>query len=519
MTYASLVVKSLGVAGLLLACDGSRDYHLHPGMAGQGNSGTGGVPSAGAATTAGRSSSAGIAESGAPRPGGHTATGGTTGRDGEEGGASGEDATQGARDSAGGTQDEPSGGAGEAGDRSGAGGQVAGEGGDEAGGATGSCDPECGGDTPVCLAGRCVACGPNPTPTACQDNTPQFCDNTGSYQASASGPCTGDRTCVAGNCTCTLTTCGSACIDISMDPNNCGSCSHSCQTGACVAGKCQPVTLASNQHPDGVAVAGGRLFWSGAPITALVLSNGTYGPLADSQGPCAGAEGPIAVDSSNVYWTASYVCEMSLAGGTATSITAMFSNDTFGELNELAANNRMLFMIDPFDEQLISSEPSTYQWPYDSLIYTVAADDNGVYWVEGSRSASSYQLEQHGTYTLSDGKKTELASGFTRSDGITVYAKYVYWTTADSVLRVSEAGGTTETVADAQSGPSGIAVDASGVYWTNRSSNGTIQHAALAGGPVETLATGQNDPHGIALDATTVYWTNTAAGEVMKLAK
>jgi len=63
-------------------------------------------------------------------------------------------------------------------------------------------------------------------------------------------------------------------------------------------------------------------------------------------------------------------------------------------------------------------------------------------------------------------------------------------------------------------------VDASGVYWTNRSTTaGAVMHASLLGGDAVAIATDQNGPHGITLDARTIYWTNSDGGEVMKLAK
>jgi hypothetical protein len=57
----------------------------------------------------------------------------------------------------------------------------------------------------------------------------------------------------------------------------------------------------------------------------------------------------------------------------------------------------------------------------------------------------------------------------------------------------------------------GVAVDATNVYWTD-TGGGFVAKAPIAGGgPPMTLAFGQNAPTAIALDATNVYWTTLDA--------
>src|SRR5579883_2951600 len=49
--------------------------------------------------------------------------------------------------------------------------------------------------------------------------------------------------------------CMGICTNLQTDPNNCGTCGHSCQGGACQAGVCQILVLASGQDvPTDIAV-------------------------------------------------------------------------------------------------------------------------------------------------------------------------------------------------------------------------------------------------------------------------
>jgi sugar lactone lactonase YvrE len=66
--------------------------------------------------------------------------------------------------------------------------------------------------------------------------------------------------------------------------------------------------------------------------------------------------------------------------------------------------------------------------------------------------------------------------------------------------------------------PFRIAVNASGVYWTNRAGS-TVRKAQLDGSGVASLATGQSAPYGIAVDATSVYWSNESGSSTNGIMK
>jgi hypothetical protein len=122
---------------------------------------------------------------------------------------------------------------------------------------------------------------------------------------------------------------------------------------------------------------------------------------------------------------------------------------------------------------------------------------------------------------------TTLASTGSSPTGIALDATSVYWTedwSGGAVKKVDKTNGGTVTTLATRRNTSDIAVDSTSVYWTEYdwigfNSHGTINKVGINGGTVTTIAGGQTGPYGIAIDPTSVYWTENYGNTIKKVPK
>jgi hypothetical protein len=109
-----------------------------------------------------------------------------------------------------------------------------------------------------------------------------------------------------------------------------------------------------------------------------------------------------------------------------------------------------------------------------------------------------------------------LASAQGMPECLALDATGVYWTNqADGKITKVSLDGATVTPIGTDEEPFGVAVDGTSVYWVNGGYDAAVRKAPLAGGTAVTLATGtagRSTYRAIGLDATNVYWADDLNG-------
>ncbi|HEU4324216.1 MAG TPA: hypothetical protein VFS21_13780, partial [Roseiflexaceae bacterium] len=140
---------------------------------------------------------------------------------------------------------------------------------------------------------------------------------------------------------------------------------------------------------------------------------------------------------------------------------------------------------------------------------TLVTTPEAVYWV------SSGQGNQINRLPKSSGDAQTLAAEPGGVRGIAVDASGVYWTSADAVRRLPP-GGEPGSLAGGQSSPSALAIDEGSVYWMNQ--DGSVNRVSKGGGSSTPLASGQDGiATGLAVDGADVYWVSQ--GRVTRVPK
>ena len=323
------------------------------------------------------------------------------------------------------------------------------------------------------------------------------------------------------------------------DPANCGACGHGCLGGACVAGQCQPVLLATGPQPFSAVVDDTRVYWSTAgtdPGEIRSVAKDGSSPLTIATN--LNAPQGVFVDATNLFWD-----EIGAPGGVfmagkdgSNAVTLSESNATGPQ--GIVADASWVYWLDIYTHGGVLKAPRTETpdggapivlssgWSY---VYGLAQDDTYVYWTsEGTAPLGDAAAPIAGKIlsVRKDGTAaaTVLADGQGEPRFVTVDATAVYWTDSlDGTVMRLRLGSTTPTQLAQGQQPYGIAVDATYVYFSTigtDSSDGTLVRVPKDGsGPPVVLATGLSWPSQIAVDEQALYWGNLQGGTVMKLAK
>jgi hypothetical protein len=387
----------------------------------------------------------------------------------------------------------------------------------------------------ACDEGRCIT-GCVPNTTRCDGPTTlQVCDSTGAWQnQTCSQPAVPD--CDAGVCECLApaTSCPSGCTDTSTDPANCGGCGNDCEGQPCSAGVCQPLALATGQdQPWGIALGSSNCYWTNRGNGTVMTVDAAGATTADAAGTPApsvvassqNSPTSIATDAMNVYWVdttnGGSVLECAL-GGCATPFALASGQPSpwgiaipsvGGVAYFTAGSSAWSVSLDDGGVSALGSESGTPN--------PIVTDGSYVYWSDATGGV--YKCATGGCTT-----PTQLSAPAGQpSSGIAIDASNVYFTlgggsTPGAVWIVSKAGTGAMSLVTANL-PLGIAVDPSTelVYWTDAGSGTVMKMSAVDAGAPITIASGQSNPTGIVLDSTYVYWTNAVAttGSIMRMTK
>lgn len=361
------------------------------------------------------------------------------------------------------------------------------------------------------------------------------------------------------------------CLHVLNDPHNCGGCGHDCQGGACFADTCQPVVLASNVCPTSIAVDATNVYFTHSSqsdwAVRKVAKTGASAPIdlasgaIPMYGPAQTADGVTAWNGI-AYWIAwqsgsSQLQSVSIAGGPITTLDNYTNSLARMVTRTLAANGTGVYWANEDNgvRRITSSgvdmiSPGLFLWngggglPYP---VTIAVDANYAYFTSNDPPTLPQNLLNrvpidggpivtvgavgavvHAVIPLSD---TAIAT-----DGVNEY-----WASshqAPGMILGVPVGGGSESVAALTVNPSTIvtslAVDASGVYWTENDASGVVAGKSFASGLLaRTYISNQSYPFAVAVDDHAIYWVNagtsystyptplpsTCTGSVMKIAK
>jgi DNA-binding beta-propeller fold protein YncE len=324
-----------------------------------------------------------------------------------------------------------------------------------------------------------------------------------------------------------------------------GGCAKDCLGGACNAGMCAPVALATKQGgPIGLAQLGDRVYWTdygSSDVTSADKLDASLHVLGTS--PLIDQPWGIAADDSKIY--------VANSGGASTVIACQpdqcglsgVLDDGAVQPTAVSLAGNFLYYMEPYIGEIyrtpkyggVVQDLATTSFFYgDELFAFVVSDGTYVYWSEPNTDKIRRQAvaaQPVDVFTLSPGSFPSALL----IDGTTLYFVAQGSGNADGIIGYGTLDGTggAQTLASKQQLPWGLAVDANYLYWTTSGTYGANDVPNGDGGvyrcekvncttPVQ-LAGNLADARGIAVDDGAIYFTTYATGNgdgtIWRLAK
>lgn len=285
------------------------------------------------------------------------------------------------------------------------------------------------------------------------------------------------------------------------DPKHCGSCDHDCLDGQCSFGYCEGFLLSEGETPYDVALANEIVYWIDRPAGTLHAQ------------PLAGGE-------PQTWQGLAQPLQLAL-GGSAIWVSEWAGNRVTGVAYDFDASTTFEGQVGP--SAITTGDGRVYWGLYDSGA-GFFTEENG----DGPIVDFLDVQPQLRSFAYADGA---LAWGTTYAFGVswidqnvneelgeallnqvTTDGQYLYFTTVNSVHKVSlDGGGALVTLATNQGSPDGLAVANGWLYWGNNAT-GEIMSLFLQQGEPEPIAEGQYGVKAVDASANHVVWAIASEG-------
>jgi hypothetical protein len=347
----------------------------------------------------------------------------------------------------------------------------------------------------ACVNGACTGvCAPGTT--RCSGNAVETCSASGKWGSMA--PCTGGGTCTNGQCSCPggQSLCNGVCVNTQTSGANCGYCGHSCTAnGSCGSGKCTKWTVASSSitsDPVGVVSDGTNVIWAddglkevlevpvaGSTTGTVLAGDPSFGSMPAPQ------NSPISIGSGTVVWITSTSAWKATAGVANSGALLPFTfpaGITLLNVGVNTAGTRFIVMdfagneMPVFDCPLGSSSCAMDgNTPFSSGI---AAGATRAYFPDPTDNVIG-EIDFGGPAIHFAASGQSLSSN---STGIAADQNNVYWVNGTQIVKMSQLVGPVTPIAALPSGANGdvMATDGTNVYLTT-AATGQVLYAPVAG--------------------------------------
>jgi hypothetical protein len=316
--------------------------------------------------------------------------------------------------------------------------------------------------------------------------------------------------------------------DTRIDPHSCGQCGHDCLGGPCLDSVCQAFALVpveAGVTPRNLAQDDTYLYWSDLAGTidrtnkttgvTNVLTRQTSGPL------------PVAVDDAGIWWGDDDGVWRCAKSGCTSNPTPVASTGT-ARAYSLAIDDQNVYWSEGTNELLLADKyagaggAGSILWEGDASPSELAADGQRVYF-----TAADGQLHAVG---IDGGGALGIGASSVPGGGVALYGPAVYWTLVDPMSGIVASASTVSldmnVIAASQSNPEAVASDGANVYWTDVPNLGVAQvkECALGSCTPVVIADNLSSPFAIVVDDVAVYWTDIGSasgshGSLWKIAK